>query len=111
MPKNIYCGQCGFEILQYRKSFKGQIFDFVEPHECGEIVEPVLDGTPVPVKQKEISEGKKADKFEKLDYVNRLNALVDKIGDRREGDALRKEKEPAQTSTAPLSLDDIKGMN
>ena len=34
MPKYIYCGTCGIELKQERRAVKGEIYDFVIPHEC-----------------------------------------------------------------------------
>jgi len=34
MPKYLYCATCGVELKQERRAVKGEIYDFIIPHDC-----------------------------------------------------------------------------
>lgn len=49
--KTVHCSQCGQELPITRKALPkyGRIVDLIDPHECGEIVEPDWSIVSVPL--------------------------------------------------------------
>jgi hypothetical protein len=107
MPKQIYCGACGLELLQLKKVVRQEIFNFVEPHGCIDPAElPPIKERDLTLKN--VDQPESIDElFDSFETVQKLNKLVEKdrilepAGDLRKKENLRKE---LTLSTAPKGL-------
>lgn len=114
MPKQLFCAQCGEELLHMKKALRKQqrVITVVEPHICSK--EDVqldtfmddrkeIDKIDLEIKEKETPPNISA-LFDKFDFVKKTEAenkvkLKEPLSDNRPADSLRKE---LKTSTAPL---------
>ena len=110
MPKNIFCAKCGMELFIFRKAVQGNIFDLVSPHKCEDLQEPTLTNELVPIPQERPSTGKLTNAFNSQKFVQSLNELNKSIGDKRSNEDIRKEKPTDITSTAPITLNILRGI-
>lgn len=97
--KSVHCSQCGKELLITRKALPkyGRVINLIDPHECGEVVEPDWPIVSVPLPP---SGGKK--------FVKKLNELQPPPKDLRP----LPEIEPKVVSTVPETiLDHLKKLN
>ena len=104
MPKHLFCAHCGVELHIARKVAKGMIYDCVQPHNCGQLNDPIpgTDFIPLPVPEPKKTELDSL--FDSFQFVKKINDLGAKTGDNRPSESLRKEKEVEVKSSAPTTL-------
>lgn len=110
MPKQLFCAQCGHELLQLKKAAGGCIYTLVEPHTCPDnVVNPESEGEFATVEK--TSKPVNLDRiFDSFKFVEKLNDLKPKspivskeTGDKRAPEHTRKE---LQTTRAPKGIID-----
>ena len=107
MPKQIYCGACGLELLQLKMVVRQEIFNFVEPHGCIDPAElPPIKERDLTLKVKEVPESiddffNSFETVEKLNGLNKEDKAMQPAGDLRGKEHVRKE---LTLSTAPKGL-------
>lgn len=103
MPKELYCSQCGKELVHKPIAVPSinRILHVVEPHEC-EDVQPLPEGSPI-----NLTPLPKADKrrFPTGKFVQKINEL-EEIKDIRPKEVVREEKE-VKSSAAPNGVFDF----
>ena len=104
--KHLYCANCGIELLFIRKAVKGNIYDLVQPHECGQINSPEFK--PIIIEKPSQNELEKM--FDSFEFSKKINKLKIPTGDNRSDDVIRKEKPEPIVSAAPQSIiEKVKG--
>ncbi len=103
--KNLYCAQCGKELLYIRKASKPQqkIYDMVEPHECSED-SLTFDEVRKVIKKEEKSQAEVNILFNSFRSVQKLNNLEKGYEVESENEKDKNLEGQPKTSTAPETL-------